>query len=220
MNKKDLAAIAAAATIATGVSVNEMNKAADNKIIPLKKPDVVVEKTYENVSELEPEKKTWLLDTAKKVYTINKDEIIPSDIILAINSGETGWGTSRFFKEGSNNLFNFQSFDDKEESIAAQNSNAKIKKFNTPEESITQFLEWVQTKPSYEVVRKEIKLYNEGKSSKENIIKAIAKTGFAEDKNWSSKITSILNNRIDGKNRKELKSLADNLFKDTDDTKN
>ena len=220
MNKKDLAAIAAAATIATGVSVNEMNKAADNKIIPLKKPDVVVEKTYENVSELEPKKKTWLLDTAKKVYTINKDEIIPSDIILAINSGETGWGTSRFFKEGSNNLFNFQSFNDKEESIAAQNSNAKIKKFDTPEASITQFLEWVQTKPSYEVVRKEIKLYNEGKSSKENIIKAIAKTGFAEDKNWSSKITSILNNRIDGKNRKELKSLADNLFKDTDDTKN
>ena len=191
-----------------------------NKIIPIKKPDVVVEKTYENVSELEPEKKTWLLDTAEKVYTINKDEIIPSDIILAINSGETGWGTSRFFKEGSNNLFNFQSFDDKEESIAAQNSNAKIKKFDTPEASITQFLEWVQTKPSYEVVRKEIKLYNEGKSSKENIIKAIAKTGFAEDKDWSSKITSILNNRIDGKNRKELKSLADNLFKDTDDTKN
>jgi len=220
MNKKNLSTIAAAATIATGVSVNEMNKAADNKIIPLKKPNVVVEKTYDNVSELEPEKKTWLLDTAKKVYTINKDEIIPSDIILAINSGETGWGTSRFFKEGSNNLFNFQSFEDKEESIAAQNSNAKIKKFDTPEASITQFLEWVQTKPSYEVVRKEIKLYNEGKSSKENIIKAIAKTGFAEDKDWSSKITSILNNRIDGKNRKELKSLADNLFKDTDDTKN
>ncbi len=191
-----------------------------NKIVPIKKPNVVVEKTYENVSELEPEKKTWLLDTAKKVYTINKDEIIPSDIILAINSGETGWGTSRFFKEGSNNLFNFQSFNDKEESIAAQNSNAKIKKFDTPEASITQFLDWVQTKPSYEVVRKEIKLYNEGKSSKENIIKAIAKTGFAEDKDWSSKITSILNNRIDGKNRKELKSLADNLFKDTDDTKN
>ena len=220
MNKKDITTMAAAATIASAVGVNEMNKAADNKIIPLKKPNVVVEKTYDNVSELEPEKKTWLLDTAKKVYTINKDEIIPSDIILAINSGETGWGTSRFFKEGSNNLFNFQSFDDKEESIAAQNSNAKIKKFDTPEASITQFLEWVQTKPSYEVVRKEIKLYNEGKSSKENIIKAIAKTGFAEDKNWSSKITSILNNRIDGKNRKELKSLADNLFKDTDDTKN
>lgn len=220
MNKKDITAMAAAATIATGVSVNEMNKAADNKIIPIKKPNVIVEKTYKNVSELEPKKKKWLLDTAEKVYTINKDEIVPSDIILAINSGETGWGSSRFWKEGSNNLFNFQSFDDKEESIAAQNSKAKIKKFSTQEESISQFLEWVQTKPSYKVVRDEIKLYNEGKSSKENIIKAIAKTGFAEDKNWSSKITSILNNRIDGKHKGELETLASNLFKDTNDTKN
>ena len=68
MNKKDITAMAAAATIATGVSVNEMNKAADNKIIPIKKPNVIVEKTYENVSELEPEKKKWLLDTAKKKF--------------------------------------------------------------------------------------------------------------------------------------------------------
>ena len=28
--------------------------------------------------------------------------------------GETGWGTSRFWKEGSKNLFNIQSFNDKE----------------------------------------------------------------------------------------------------------
>ena len=220
MNKKDITAMAAAATIASAVGVNEINKAVDNKIIPPKNPDVVVEKTYEKVSELEPEKKKWLTDTATKVYTINKDNVIPSDILLSIASGETGWGSSRFWKEGSNNLFNFQSFDDNENSIAAQNSKAKIKKFDTQEESISQFLEWVQTKPSYEVVRKEIKLYNEGKSSKENIIKAIAKTGFAEDKNWSSKITSILNNRIDGKHKGELKTLADNLFKDTNDTKN
>jgi flagellum-specific peptidoglycan hydrolase FlgJ len=142
MNKKDITAMAAAATIATGVSVNEMNKAADNKIIPIKKPNVIVEKTYENVSELEPEKKKWLLDTAEKVYTINKDEIVPSDIILAINSGETGWGSSRFWKEGSNNLFNFQSFDDKEESIAAQNSKAKIKKFDTQEEKRWNIRDW------------------------------------------------------------------------------
>ena len=38
-----------------------------------------------------------------------------------------------------------------------------------------------------------IALYNEGKGSKERIIKSIADTGFAEDGKWSSKITSILN---------------------------
>ena len=170
-----------------------------------------VKKDYSKISDLEPAKKKWLIDTAEKVYTINKDEIVPSDIILAINSGETGWGSSRFWKEGSNNLFNFQSFDDKEESIAAKESKAKIKKFKTQEDSIIQFLDWVQTKPSYEGVRKQIKLYNEGKGSKENIIKAIAKTGFAEDKQWSNKITSILNSRIDGKHKKELESFRDSL---------
>jgi len=178
-------------------------------ILPI--DETKVKKDYSKISDLEPAKKKWLIDTAQKVYTINKDEIIPSDIILAINSGETGWGSSRFWKEGSNNLFNFQSFDDKEESIAAQNSKAKIKKFKTQEDSIIQFLDWVQTKPSYEGVRKEIKLYNEGKGSKENIIKAIAKTGFAEDKQWSDKITSILNSRIDGKHKKELESFRDSL---------
>jgi uncharacterized FlgJ-related protein len=178
-------------------------------ILPI--DETKVKKDYSKISDLEPAKKKWLIDTAQKVYTINKDEIIPSDIILAINSGETGWGSSRFWKEGSNNLFNFQSFNDKEESIAAQNSKAKIKKFKTQEDSIIQFLDWVQTKPSYEGVRKEIKLYNEGKGSKENIIKAIAKTGFAEDKQWSNKITSILNSRIDGKHKKELESFRDSL---------
>jgi SAM-dependent methyltransferase len=178
-------------------------------IFPIDKKEV--KKDYSKISDLEPAKKKWLIETAEKVYTINKDEIVPSDIILAINSGETGWGSSRFWKEGSNNLFNFQSFDDKEESIAAKESKAKIKKFKTQEDSIIQFLDWVQTKPSYEGVRKEIELYNEGKGSKENIIKAIAKTGFAEDKQWSNKITSILNSRIDGKHKKELESFRDSL---------
>jgi len=213
MNKKDVTALAAAATIAAGASQVD-------KLLPLKKPDikpnVVIEKTYENVSDLEPAKKKWLLETAKKVYTINKDEVIPSDIILAINGGETGWGTSRFWNEGSNNLFNFQSFDDKEESIDALNSNAKIKKFKSSEDSIIQFLDWVQNKDIYAGVREEIKLYNEGEGSKERIIDAIAKTGFAEDKNWSSKIKSILNNRIDGKHKEELASLEANLFVDNE----
>ena len=213
MNKKDVTALAAAATIAATASQVD-------KLLPKEKPDikpnVVIEKTYENVSDLEPAKKKWLLETAKKVYTINKDEVIPSDIILAINGGETGWGTSRFWNEGSNNLFNFQSFDDKEESIDALNSNAKIKKFKSSEDSIIQFLDWVQNKDTYAGVREEIKLYNEGKGSKERIIDAIAKTGFAEDKNWSSKIKSILNNRIDGKHKEELASLEANLFVDNE----
>jgi uncharacterized FlgJ-related protein len=202
--------------------------ASKKTIVPLKKPSVkeqvqklkVVKKNYDKISDLEPTKKKWLTDTAEKVYTINKNNVIPSDILLSITSGETGWGSSGFLKRGSNNLFNFQSFNDKEESIAASQSKAKIKKFKTEEASIEQFLNWIETKESYAGVREEIKLFNEGNGSKTNIIDAIAKTGFAEDKKWGVKIKSILNNRIDGKHKKELETLASNLFKDTDDTKN
>ena len=214
MNKKDMAAILAAGSIAAGATVfdKDIKKAVDNGLLPAKKPIVIVEKNYNNISDLDPEKKEWLFNTAEKVYLTNKNNVIPNDIILAINGGETGWGTSRFWKEGSNNLFNFQSFNDKEESIAAQNSNAKIKKFKTAEDSIKQFLDWIENKDSYASVREEIKLYNEGEGSKERIIDAIAKTGFAEDKKWSGKIKSILNNRIDGKHKKELQKLATILF--------
>ena len=166
MNKKDLAAIAAAATIATGVSVNEMNKAVENKILPKKKPDVVVEKNYDDVSALEPNKKDWLLNTAEKVYKVNKDNIIPNDIILAINSEETGWGTSRFVKDGSNNLFNIQVFDKNEPHIKARGSNAMIKKYPTEEDSIKDFLNMVANSEKYQGVRDTIAAFNNGKASK------------------------------------------------------
>ena len=214
MNKKDLAAIAAAATIATGVGVNEMNKAVENKILPKKKPDVVVEKNYDDVSALEPNKKSWLLNTAEKVYKVNKDNIIPNDIILAINSEETGWGTSRFVKDGSNNLFNIQVFDKNEPHIKARGSNAMIKKYPTEEDSIKDFLNMVANSEKYQGVRDTITAFNNGEASKADIIKAIANTGYAENKNWSSNVTGILNRRIDGKNREELKSLYNNLFVD------
>ena len=192
----------------------QMEKAADKKILPRKKPRITNEIKYRNISELSPEKKTWLLDTAQKVYTTNIDNVLPNDVIIAMASGETGWGTSGFLNKGSNNLFNFQSFNDEEKSIAASGSNAKIKVFDKPEDSITELLTWVKTKKAYAPVREEIALYNEGKGSKEKIIKSIADTGFAEDGKWSSKITSILNSRIDGKHKDELNKLYNSLFVD------
>ena len=185
-------------------------------LIPKKKPDiksnVIIEKTYDNLPDLPLVKKEWLNNTAEKVYLTNNNNVIPNDIILSINGGETGWGTSRFWKEGSKNLFNIQSFDDKEKSIPALDSDAKIKVFKTEEDSIKEFLDWVQNKDTYAGVREEIKLYNKGESSKNNIIDAIAKTGFAEDDDWADKIKSILKKRINGKHKKELQKLATTLF--------
>ena len=142
------------------------------------------------------------------------DNIIPNDIILAINSEETGWGTSRFVKDGSNNLFNIQVFDKNEPHIKAKGSNAMIKKYPTEEDSIKDFLNMVANSEKYQGVRDTITAFNNGEASKADIIKAIANTGYAENKNWSSNVTGILNRRIDGKNREELKSVYNNLFVD------
>ena len=212
MNKKDLAAAVVATTLATTGVTADMDKAVANDILPAKKPIVIIEKNYDNLPDLPPVKKKWLTKTAEKVYLTNNNNVIPNDIILAINGGETGWGTSRFWKEGSKNLFNIQSFNDKEKSIPALDSDAKIKVFKTEEDSIKEFLNWIETKDTYAGVREEIKLYNEGEGSKERIIDAIAKTGFAEDDDWSGKIKSILNKRINGKHKKELEALATTLF--------
>ena len=193
---------------------------ANINIIKEEKPDInqqvekVTKKDYSNVSELEPNKKAWLLNTAEKVYKVNKDNIIPNDIILAINSEETGWGTSRFVKDGSNNLFNIQVFDKNEPHIKATGSNAMIKKYPTEEDSIKDFLNMVANSEKYQGVRDTITAFNNGEASKADIIKAIANTGYAENKNWSSNVTGILNRRIDGKNREELKSVYNNLFVD------
>ena len=212
MKKKDLAAAVVATTLATTGVTADMDKAIANDIIPAKKTNVVIEKSYDNLPDLPLVKKEWLNNTAEKVYLTNNNNVIPNDIILSINGGETGWGTSRFWKEGSKNLFNIQSFDDKEKSIPALDSDAKIKVFKTEEDSIKEFLNWIETKDSYAGVREEIKLYNKGESSKNNIIDAIAKTGFAEDDDWADKIKSILKKRINGKHKKELQKLATTLF--------
>tara|TARA_E500000318_G_scaffold25330_1_gene25334 strand:- start:238 stop:4473 length:4236 start_codon:yes stop_codon:yes gene_type:complete len=228
MNKKDLAALATASLIASVAPVNEVHdkdivplqKPKKEIIIPEKKPDVetqikkITKKNYDNVSALEPNKKSWLLNTSEKVYKTNKVYPEINDIIIAINSEETGWGTSRFVKDGSNNLFNIQVFDKNEPHIKAKGSNAMIKKYPTEEDSIKDFLNMVSNSEKYQGVRDTITAFNNGEASKADIIKSIADTGYAENKKWSSNVTGILNRRIDGKNREELKSVYNNLFVD------
>ena len=189
-------------------AVNDQSLKTDFSIFtPVAAAEIDLSERYNKLPNLEPVKQKWLLSTAKKVFDINKDEIIPSDIILAINSGETGYGTSRFFKEGSNNLFNIQTFNKNTPHIKAKDSDQMIKKYNTVEDSIIDFLNMVKTSKKYKKVREQIKLFNEGKGSKDKIIDAIAATGFAEDEKWSSKTKSILKKRINGKHKNELSNL-------------
>ena len=184
----------------------------EKPLLPKKKPNIKILKDYSKVSELEKPKKEWLFNTAEKVYKTNTDNIIPSDIILAINSEETGWGTSRFIKDGSKNLFNIQVFDKNKPHIKATDSKAMIKKYATEEDSIKDFLNLVNKSEKYSNVRETIAKYNQGVASKEDIIDSIAATGYAENNDWSSNVKSILNRRISGKNKQELANLYVNLF--------
>ena len=89
-----------------------------------------------------------------------------------------------------------------------------IKKYSTEEDSIKDFLNMVANSKKYQGVRDTITAFNNGEASKADIIKSIADTGYAENKNWTSNVTSILNRRIDGKNKDELSNLYNTLFVD------
>ena len=87
-----------------------------------------------------------------------------------------------------------------------------IKKYDRAEDSIIDFLNMVNTSKKYNKVREEIKLYNEGKGSKNRIIDAIATTGYARDDDWAIKIKDILKDRIEGKEQNNLRKFANELF--------
>ena len=72
----------------------------------------------------------------------------------------------------------------------------------------------VANSEKYKGVRDTITAFNNGEASKADIIQAIADTGYAENKNWSSNVTGILERRIDGKNKEELQDLYSKLFVD------
>ena len=220
VNKKNIAAALVAGTIATTGVNADINKAVENNILPAHKPTIekVVEKNWDKLSELDKNKKEFLIDSASQVYVNNentdKNVKVPSSVILSIIAEETGWGTSRFAKDG-NNYFNMIIDNSDQKFLAAKHRpEHKVRVFENPEESINIFKEWVATKPHYKNVRKTIMAYNDGKATKEDIIDAIADTGYAENVKWADNVKSILHKRVDGKHKKELSQLYNNLFVD------
>ena len=185
-------------------------------IVPIKKPDIkeqvekATKKDYSKLPDLEENKKNFLLDTAKTIYTNNRENSVPSDVLLSIAIEETGYGTGRFYQQG-NNLFSLIA-EEGDDRIKATGDETVVAKFENPSGSINKFYSWVDNKPHYQIVRDTIQLYNEGKANKEDIIDAISSTGWAENENWSSNVKSILKKRVDGKHKDELQKLADSLF--------
>ena len=217
MNVKDtVKAAVVAGALTTGVNA-EVNKAQDNFILPKEKPKVEVvqkEKTkdYSKLPALAEDKKKFLMESASVIYQNNKGRDVPDDILLAITLEETGYGTSRFYREG-NNYFNMvaEKGDDR---IKAKGDNTQVAKFKDPSESLDKFYSWVDNKPHYKNVRATIEKYKEGEATKSDIIDAIAKTGWAENPNWSKNVKAILKARVNGKHSEELNNLKTSLFEE------
>ena len=192
---------------------NEMAKAEENFILPKRKPKVIVkEKTidYSKLPDLSKEKNKGMFDIATVIYTNNKKNAVPDDVLIAMALEESGYGTGRFYKQG-NNFFNMIA-EEGDKRIKAKGDETVVAKFDTPSQNIDKFYSWVDNKGHYENVRKTIKLYNEGKANKSDIIDAIQATGWAENPEWASNVKSILNKRVNGKHKNQLKDLSDSLF--------
>ena len=217
MNVKDtVKAAVVAGALTTGVNA-EVNKAQDNFILPKEKPKVEVvqkEKTkdYSKLPALAEDKKKFLMESASVIYQNNKGRDVPDDILLAITLEETGYGTSRFYREG-NNYFNMvaEKGDDR---IKAKGDNTQVAKFKEPSESLDKFYSWVDNKPHYKNVRATIEKYKAGEATKSDIIDEIAKTGWAENPNWSKNVKAILKARVNGKHSEELNNLKTSLFEE------
>jgi Bax protein len=99
---------------------------------------------------------------------LEKMIIPPTSLILSQAALESGWGTSRFFREG-NNVFGVWSYDSEDERIKAGESRedgftAYLKKYGDLKESVDGYILLLSTGSAYEKLRKGIK---RGESSEE-----------------------------------------------------
>ena len=168
------------------------------------------DKNYHNLSALEKSKKQFLLNAAKVIYMENSENLIPNSILIAIAVHESAWGNSRFYKDG-NNYFNLVA-EKNEDFIKALRSNQKVAKYRNKEESVRKFLSWISNKKHYQIVRDTLLKYKKGISNKDEIIDSIASTGFSTDQKWAKNVKFTHKNRIDGKNKDELKALFIKLY--------
>ncbi|MTI29458.1 glucosaminidase domain-containing protein, partial [Xanthovirga aplysinae] len=80
----------------------------------------------------------------------------PASLILAQAALESGWGTSRFFKEG-NNVFGIWSFSSKDKRIKAKENREgqaiHVKKYDNLEESISDYLMLLARSSAYKKFR-------------------------------------------------------------------
>ncbi len=101
-------------------------------------------------------KKRHLFKAKSNDELYDKMELHPTSIIIAQAIIESGWGTSKFFKK-ANNVFGIWSFNVNDKRIPASEKRGKkrvyLKKYNSVEESIADYLITLSTKDVYKEFR-------------------------------------------------------------------
>lgn len=112
--------------------------------------------------------KTYKVEYGNWKELQGKMVIYPASLILTQGALESGWGTSRFFREG-NNIFGMWSTNPNEPRIAANGARENgfvphLRKYDTIEDSVKDIVMTISISDAYKTVRK---LLNEDKSPSE-----------------------------------------------------
>ena len=139
-----------------------------NEHVVLKIEDEIHKKEMKVVEELgleEPEfdftdKNSFINATAKCVaylnWTTDRNQRVPTSIIIAMAGIESAWGTSRFAMEG-NALFGVRTWDDTVPQMKPRDlpdANFGVKKYITKCDSVKDMIRILNTHPAYEQFRK------------------------------------------------------------------
>jgi|TARA_R110002051_G_scaffold66352_1_gene120142 uncharacterized FlgJ-related protein len=121
---------------------------------------------------------------------------IPIKIVMAIAALESGWGTSRFAREG-NNYFGMQTkSDDIDEYIIPKNNKKlKIKRYKNVCESVNDFMDLISQSKLYREFQKE--LMEQWISNEISYIDLIySMPRYSRDPKWETKVLSIIKKMV------------------------
>ena len=122
---------------------------------------------------------------------------IPIKLVTAIAALESGWGTSRFAREG-NNYFGMQSSSEDVDKyiVPLNNHKLKIKKYYNTCESVNDFMDIMSQSRLYKGFQKE--LINQWISDEISYIKLVyTMPRYSRDTGWEVKVLSIINQMED-----------------------
>ena len=122
------------------------------------------------------------------VYFYNNVEEVNLELLLAQAALESGWGTSRFAKEG-NNLFGIRTYDLKEPHMLPSNNPKKwgVKVYSHECDSVLNYMQILNNGGAYEKYRE---LMNNGENDPYILVETL--DAYASDKYYFSKVKSIL----------------------------